>query len=118
MKKQSLHTFAVGLLLWGWQVTRGQRTLREWALLGAVAGVMVMIRPQDGAFLLVFVVEAIAAPRKLTREWFLGVGAAAAAAPRANPAWPARASPVVPRAVNGGITSTSRSAGSLPARAT
>jgi hypothetical protein len=72
--------FAVGLLLWGWQVTRGQRTLREWTLLGAVAGVMVMIRPQDGAFLLVFVVEAIAAPRKLTRQWFLGVGAAAAAA--------------------------------------
>lgn len=69
--------FAVGLVLWLWNRTRVERTLRDWAVLGALAGLMVMIRPQDGAFLGVFLVEVLLEPRKLTRGWFLGVLVAA-----------------------------------------
>lgn len=58
-----------GLLLWGWHVTRGSRTMRQWAALGAVAGVMVMVRPQDGIFLSIFLVEALLDRRRILAEW-------------------------------------------------
>jgi hypothetical protein len=73
-----------GLLVWGWQVTRGGgRTLPQWAGLGAVAGVMVMVRPQDGVFLAVFLVEALMDRQHLAgrwKSWLVGVAIAGCAA--------------------------------------
>lgn len=72
---------AVGVLLWGWHRTRGNRTPRDWALLGVAAGVMAMVRPQDGAFLAVFLVEALLDRRTIDwRRWLIGTAIAAGAA--------------------------------------
>ncbi|MCC5876205.1 MAG: tetratricopeptide repeat protein [Candidatus Sumerlaeia bacterium] len=74
---------ATGILLWGWHVTRGSRSLMQWAGLGVAAGVMVMVRPQDGVFLSIFLVEAIMDRHRVLgqwRQWLLGTAVAGGAA--------------------------------------
>jgi hypothetical protein len=53
----------VTLSIWYWQRTRRAegRTLRQWALLGAAGGVMMLVREQDVLFLVIPFVEAVAA---------------------------------------------------------
>ena len=81
MMSHVVSMLAVAVVLWGWHRTRGNRTPRDWALLGLAAGVMAMVRPQDGAFLAVFIVEAILDRRAIDwRRWFVGTGIAAATA--------------------------------------
>lgn len=75
--------FAAGLLFWGWHRTRRERTPLQWAGLGAVAGVMVMVRPQDGVFLSLFLVELVMNRREVLarwRQWLAGTAIAAGAA--------------------------------------
>jgi hypothetical protein len=52
---------AVTLFLWYWDRTRREegRKLWEWALLGALGGVMMLVREQDALFLVVPFVEAV-----------------------------------------------------------
>jgi hypothetical protein len=59
--------FTVTLFLWLWNRTRRPegRTLKEWALLGASAGLMMLVREQDALFMVVPAIEAFA--------WGLGV---------------------------------------------
>jgi hypothetical protein len=54
---------AVTLFIWYWQRTRRVegRSLREWALLGALGGVMMLVREQDVLFLVIPLVEALVA---------------------------------------------------------
>jgi hypothetical protein len=49
--------FVVALFLWYWDRTRGQRSLRQWALLGAIGGLMMDVYYPNTLFLLVVVVE-------------------------------------------------------------
>lgn len=73
----------VGVLLYAWHRTRGERTPAQWALLGLLAGVVAMVRPQDAVFLCVFVVELILEPpqgRRAWLHWLRGVAIAAAGA--------------------------------------
>ena len=49
--------FAVALYLLLWHETRGQRTRRNWVLLGAAAGLMVLVRELNWLFLLVVLVD-------------------------------------------------------------
>ena len=74
---------AGGLLLWYWNKTRENRLLRDWAILGGLAGLAAMIRPQDGIILVIFLVELFGKIRSGTinwKGWFSGTGTAAAAA--------------------------------------
>ncbi|MBI4450651.1 glycosyltransferase family 39 protein [Candidatus Woesearchaeota archaeon] len=50
--------FAVSLFLWYWLRTGPERSIRQWGLLGLIAGLMVMVRVLDGVFLLVPLFEA------------------------------------------------------------
>lgn len=54
--------FAVTLFLWYWDKTRhaNMRTIRQWVLLGASAGLMMLVREQDALFVLVPVIEVAA----------------------------------------------------------
>ncbi len=51
--------FTVTLFIWYWQCTRspGGRSFGEWALLGALGGLMMLVREQDALFLAIPVVE-------------------------------------------------------------
>ncbi len=57
--------FLVALFIWVWQRTRPavgsgeRRSLRDWALLGLIAGLMTMTREQLGLFLIIPLVEAV-----------------------------------------------------------
>jgi hypothetical protein len=61
---------AVTLFLWYWARTRGNegRSLRQWATLGALAGLMMLVREQDALFLVVPLVEGVAALASRWRE--------------------------------------------------
>ena len=54
---------AVTLFLWYWQRTRRDegRTWLQWAILGALAGMMMLVREQDALFMVVPLVEGVAA---------------------------------------------------------
>ncbi len=52
--------FAVALFLWYWHRTRQQRTLGQWALLGALAGLMIDVYYPNGLLLIVPGLEALA----------------------------------------------------------
>ncbi len=74
---------AVGLLFIGWHQTRTERSFRHWAILGAISGVMVMVRPQDISFLSIFLVEIVLEWEKVKsrwQQWLKGVGIAAVTA--------------------------------------
>lgn len=74
---------AIGVLFYGWYRTRLSRTTVEWALLGVAAGVAVMIRPQNVAFLSLFIVELFFDSRGWMvqwKRWAVGVLTAAGAA--------------------------------------
>ncbi|HXM95664.1 MAG TPA: glycosyltransferase family 39 protein [Candidatus Dormibacteraeota bacterium] len=49
--------FAVALLLWYWHATRAARTLRQWLLLGVLAGLMLNVYYPNAMVLVVLVVE-------------------------------------------------------------
>lgn len=49
--------FAVALFLFIWYRTRGSRTVWQWGALGALAGLMVLVREQDGLFAIVPALE-------------------------------------------------------------
>src|SRR5215831_11054296 len=49
--------FAVALFLWYWNRTRGQRTLKQWLLLGLIAGLMVEVYFPNCMLLFVLVAE-------------------------------------------------------------
>ncbi len=52
---------AVAGFVWGWLATRGDRTTRQWAWLGAVAGFMTLIRWQNAIFALLPACDAVIA---------------------------------------------------------
>jgi len=58
--------FAVALFLWCWHRTRERRTLGQWALLGALAGLMVDVYYPNGVFILVPLLESL---RGCGRAW-------------------------------------------------
>jgi dolichyl-phosphate-mannose-protein mannosyltransferase len=60
--------FAVSLFLWYWHRTREKRTWTQWAMLGAIAGLMIDVYYLNAAFLLVLAPEAVAAYRKISRS--------------------------------------------------
>ena len=51
---------AVAALTWGWLATRGARTSRQWIWLGALAGLMTLIRWQNALFALLPACDALA----------------------------------------------------------
>jgi hypothetical protein len=51
--------FAVALFLWYWHETRGSRTLRQWALLGAIAGLMLDVYYANAMVFFVLLYEAL-----------------------------------------------------------
>src|SRR5574337_514278 len=53
--------FAVSLFLWYWHRTRGKRTPRQWALLGACSGLMLDVYYPNAVFLLIPLLEALTA---------------------------------------------------------
>jgi hypothetical protein len=52
--------FATALFIWYWLRTRGHRTLRQWLILGALGGLMVLVREQLGLFLILPAGESLA----------------------------------------------------------
>ena len=83
MMSHSTSMLAVGLLLWRCHATLKERSVRDWAILGALGGIVALVRPQDAAFLSVFLVElAMGPPRSRAQviAWTKGVGVAAACA--------------------------------------
>jgi len=54
-------TFVVAFFLWYWDHTRGHRTLLQWILFGLIAGLMVDVYFVNGVFLIVPLVESLAA---------------------------------------------------------
>ena len=58
--------FAVALFLWYWHRTRERRTPGQWALLGALAGLMVDVYYPNGVFILVPLLESL---RGYGRAW-------------------------------------------------
>ncbi len=74
---------AVGGLIGLWHTTRSRRTARDWILLGALAGLAVLVRPQNAGFLVVFLVELAFNPpstRRAALRWLRGAAIAAAVA--------------------------------------
>lgn len=51
--------FAVALFLWYWHRTRGERTIRQWILLGLLSGCMVDVYYPNGILLLIPLLEGI-----------------------------------------------------------
>jgi hypothetical protein len=51
--------FAVALFLWYWHRTRGERTIRQWMLLGLLSGFIVNVYYPNGVLLLVPLLEGI-----------------------------------------------------------
>lgn len=49
--------FVVALFLWYWDRTRGKRSLRQWAALGLISGLMIDVYYPNAVFLLVVVAE-------------------------------------------------------------
>lgn len=58
--------FAAALFLWYWHHTRDSRTLRQWAILGLISGLMVDIYYPNGVLLFVPLLEALGG---YWREW-------------------------------------------------
>ena len=58
--------FAVGLFLWYWHRTRGERTLAQWVALGLLSGLMLDVYYPNIAMLLVLLVESL---RKYWQAW-------------------------------------------------
>ncbi len=56
--------FAVALFLWYWHRTRGQRSAKQWVLLGACSGLMIDVYYINAIFLLIPILEALAAYRR------------------------------------------------------
>lgn len=56
--------FAISLFLYIWATTYRSRTLRQWGMLGLLAGVMTMVRPQNVCFLIVIVIEYVMVVRR------------------------------------------------------
>lgn len=52
---------AVAGFVWAWLATRGERTTRQWAWLGAIAGLMTLIRWQNAIFALLPACDALVA---------------------------------------------------------
>jgi hypothetical protein len=50
--------FVVALFLWYWHRTRGERTIPQWILLGAISGLMVDVYYPNGVLLLIPLLEA------------------------------------------------------------
>src|SRR5919201_5220699 len=75
----------VTFFLWYWNRTRRPegRTIREWALLGASAGAMMLVREQDALFMVVPAVEAAAA--LFRRRWTMDDGRWSKDSARPNP---------------------------------
>ena len=65
--------FAVALFLWYWGRTRTYRTIRQWAMLGLIAGLMIDVYLPNGVFLIVPTVEALLSHRAFwsERDWAL-----------------------------------------------
>jgi hypothetical protein len=61
---------AVTLFIWYWDRTRSDegRKLYQWALLGAVGGVMMLVREQDALFLVIPFIEAVVGVWKRVRR--------------------------------------------------
>jgi hypothetical protein len=59
--------FAVSLFLWYWHRTRAERTWAQWAVLGAIAGLMIDVYYLNAAFLLVLLPEAVVTYREVFR---------------------------------------------------
>ena len=53
--------FAVALFLWYWDRTRGTRTFLQWILLGLLSGLMLEVYFANGVFLVVPLIESLAA---------------------------------------------------------
>ena len=51
--------FVVALFVWYWNLTRGGRSWPEWAILGAVGGLMIDVYPPNAIFLIFPVVESL-----------------------------------------------------------
>lgn len=60
--------FAVALFFWYWERTRGGRTAAQWAILGAIAGLMIDVYLPNGVFLMVPAIEALLLHRTSWRE--------------------------------------------------
>ncbi len=80
--------FAVSLFVWFWDLGRGDFTLRRWALLGALTGLVALVRAQDVGIALLPAVEAFAflfgrgqaqMPLRQRLRAFLGCGLLASA---------------------------------------
>lgn len=63
--------FATALFIWYWLQTRPRPTLRQWLVLGALGGLMVLVREQLGLFLLLPALDALAQYIRAfrTRAW-------------------------------------------------
>jgi tetratricopeptide (TPR) repeat protein len=72
---------AVALFLWGWHTTRGERTTAQWLLLGLLFGWLGVIRPQNVACGVVWIVEWFGERRGRDAAhrlaWFRGLALAA-----------------------------------------
>lgn len=70
--------FAVAAFLTVWYRTRAHRTWRGWALLGALGGLVAMIREQDAVFMLVPAVDEalrlLPGLRAVNRSWLADLG--------------------------------------------
>ncbi len=49
--------FAVSLFIYYWLKTNNNRSLKEWIVLGAIAGLMMLVRSQEGLFMIVVAIE-------------------------------------------------------------
>lgn len=65
--------FTVALFLWYWHRTRTGRTAKQWAVLGAIAGLMLDVYMANGVFFLAPAVDGIAglAEARVKRDWRL-----------------------------------------------
>jgi hypothetical protein len=59
--------FAVALFVWYWLRTRGRRSVAEWAILGAIAGLMIDVYYVTAALFLLPVIESVTGYCKLLR---------------------------------------------------
>lgn len=59
---------AVAGFVWGWLATRGDRTTRQWAWLGALAGFMTLIRWQNAIFAVLPACDAVLAMAAASRS--------------------------------------------------
>lgn len=58
--------FVVALFLWYWHRTRGERTTRQWLVLGAISGLMLDVYYPNGVFMLIPLLESV---KRYWRSW-------------------------------------------------